>query len=35
VPRRLDDAGTTQIKERMERSLEELFQQARAALRST
>jgi lysophospholipid acyltransferase (LPLAT)-like uncharacterized protein len=34
VPRRLDEAGTTQIKERMERSLEELFQQARAAMRS-
>ncbi|HSD75730.1 MAG TPA: lysophospholipid acyltransferase family protein [Steroidobacteraceae bacterium] len=34
VPRRLDEAGTTQIKERMERSLEDLFQQARAALRT-
>jgi lysophospholipid acyltransferase (LPLAT)-like uncharacterized protein len=35
VPRRLDEAGTIQIKERMERSLEDLFQQARAALRTS
>ncbi len=35
VPRRLDEAGTTQIQERMQRALEDLFQQAREALRTT
>jgi lysophospholipid acyltransferase (LPLAT)-like uncharacterized protein len=32
VPRQLDEAGTTEIAKRMERDLENLFQQARAAL---
>jgi lysophospholipid acyltransferase (LPLAT)-like uncharacterized protein len=34
VPRRLDEAGTAQIAQRMESALEDLFQQARAALRT-
>jgi lysophospholipid acyltransferase (LPLAT)-like uncharacterized protein len=35
VPRQLDEAGTAQIQARLERVLEELFQQARAALDRT
>ncbi|HJS21585.1 MAG TPA: lysophospholipid acyltransferase family protein [Steroidobacteraceae bacterium] len=35
VPRETDEAGTTEVAERMERTLEDLFQQARTALEKT